>query len=427
MLKPETASLTALLALLTAFGPIATDMYVPSMPDIGRLLEVDASSVQLTLSAYLIGFAGGQVVYGPLSDRFGRKPTLLLALTLFCLASLACALAPTIESLIAARAFQALGGAGAIVLARAVVRDLYNGERAGKELSRMGAIMAFAPVLAPLIGGVVQTGLGWRANFLIIVGIGVATTVIAWRSLPETLAPDAMQSIRINDILRSWHALAVNRAFAAHLSIIACAYGGLFAWISGSPFVLQDLYGLSPLWFSVAFAASCVGAVTGAAIASSLVVRIGLDRTIGLGSLSLAAAGLAMVLSLALGMRPVTTFVVSMTLYHMGIMLALPQAIAGAMMPFPNCAGTASSLIGLIQQTSAAVVGALVGQMLGRTGWPLAGAIALMGCLSFAAWAGSRRVRIEATRPQSTNFPDIRTQACNPIIPSLSVEARARG
>jgi len=401
MVRPNTFSMTALLALLTAFGPVATDMYVPSLPEIGRLLGADPAAVQLTLSAYLIGFAVGQVFYGPLSDRLGRKPTLLLALVLFCVASFICAVAPTIETLIAARALQALGGSGAIVLARAIARDLYSGERAGRELSRMGAVMSFAPVIAPLVGGVVQSEFGWRANFIIIVAIGAATTLITWRSLPETRPRDTARPAAFVDSLRPFRKLATDRAFTAHLGIIACTYAGLFAWISGSPFVLQDLYGLSPLRFGIAFAAACVGAIAGAAIASSLVMRIGLDRTIGLGVLALAVGGLAMVASLALGAAPVPSIVLSMTVYHAGIMLAMPQAIAGAMSPFPDCAGTASSFVGLAQQTSAATVGTIVGHLLGQSVWPLAGSVALMGCLAFAVWAGTRRIR--ANGPMTPN------------------------
>lgn len=393
MLRPNTMSMTALLALLTAFGPVATDMYVPSLPDIGRLLGADVAIVQLTLSAYLVGFAVGQVFYGPISDRYGRKPTLLMALALFCAASVVCAVAPSIETLIVARVFQALGGSGAIVLARAVARDLYSGERAGLELSRIGAIMAFAPVIAPLVGGVVQSEFGWRANFVIIVGIGLVTTLIAWRSLPETRPRDLAQPVGIMGSLRRFRTFAADRTFLAYLGIVASSYAGLFAWISGSPFVLQDLYGLSPLWFGVAFATACVGALAGAAIGSSLVMRIGLDRTIGLGGMALALGGLAMVASLALGLEPVISFVLSMIVYLTGVMLVMPQAIAGAMTPFPDCAGTASSFIGLVQQTSAATVGTIVGHMLGQSAWPLAGSIALMGCLALAVWAGSRHIR----------------------------------
>src|SRR5690349_5338040 len=156
MLRPDTFALTALLALLTAFGPVSTDMYLPSLPDIGRVLSASPAEVQLTLSAYLIGFAIGQITYGPFSDRYGRRPVLLIALALFCAGSLVCAVSPRIDVLIAARTLQALGGAGAIVIARAIVRDLYAGARAGRELSLMGSIMAIAPIVAPLIGGVLQ-------------------------------------------------------------------------------------------------------------------------------------------------------------------------------------------------------------------------------------------------------------------------------
>jgi DHA1 family bicyclomycin/chloramphenicol resistance-like MFS transporter len=166
MLRPDTIALTAVLALLVAFGPVATDMYVPSMPEIGRLLDASTAEVQLTLSSYLIGFAIGQSFYGPISDRYGRKPVLLIALLIFCGASAACAGAPSIEWLIVARILQALGGSGTIVLARAIVRDLYAAERAGRELSRMGAIMSIAPVLAPLLGSLVQVTSAGGQTFL---------------------------------------------------------------------------------------------------------------------------------------------------------------------------------------------------------------------------------------------------------------------
>ena len=199
MLRPDTIGLTTLLGLLTAFGPVATDMYIPSMPEISRLLDASTSEVQLTLSSYLVGIAIGQVIYGPISDRYGRKPVLLLALALFCGASALCSAAPNIETLIIARTLQAIGGSGAIVLPRAIVRDLYEGDRAGRELSRIGAVMSVAPVVAPLVGGILQLSFGWRASFLGILCVGLLATIITWRSMPETLrhhASDPASAIR---------------------------------------------------------------------------------------------------------------------------------------------------------------------------------------------------------------------------------------
>ena len=187
MLKSDTLAMTACLALLTALGPLSTDMYLPSLPAIARDLGATTAGAQMTLSAFLLGFALGQFVYGPVSDKLGRKPVLLAGLALFIAASAACTFAPTIETLIAGRFVQALGGSGPIVLARAIVRDLYEGPRAGRELSRMGTIMGVVPALAPLLGGVLHELAGWRSNFLATVLFGAALFTVAKLRLPETI------------------------------------------------------------------------------------------------------------------------------------------------------------------------------------------------------------------------------------------------
>ena len=393
MLRRDTLVLTVLLGLLTSFGAMATDIYVPSMPSIGRLFGVGTAQVQLTLSSYLVGYAFGQVIYGPLADRFGRKPALLLALALFCVASLICAIAPNIETLIVARGAQALGAAGVVLLPRAIVRDLHAGDAAGRELSRMGAIMSLVPVTAPLIGGAVQATLGWRANFVVVIGAGIAAAAVVWRSLPETLQLPTRGPVRSGQTLRHCGMLLRDATFLAHAGILACSYAVVFAWISGSPFVLQNLYGLTPLGFSIAYAVACGGALAGGGIAASLAMRIGLDRTMALGALCLAGGGLAMVACLMLGLPPVASLVLSMVVCHAGNMLTTPQAVAGALTPFPHCAGSASSLLGLVQQLSAALAGTVVGLTLGRSAWPLAIAIATMGCAALALWVAARRGR----------------------------------
>src|ERR1700733_4002896 len=189
MLRPGTFALTLLLSLLTALGPLSMDMYLPSLPAIGEALGAPIAQVQLTISSYLIGFAVGQMIYGPISDRYGRRPVILAALALNCVAAVVCAFTQSIGALTVARFIQALGGAGCIVLARAAVRDLYSGVRAGRELSLMGSITAFAPIVAPAIGGVLQTAFGWRAIFVLLVIFALFAAAMAARFLPETLAP----------------------------------------------------------------------------------------------------------------------------------------------------------------------------------------------------------------------------------------------
>ncbi len=392
MLRPDTFALTALLSLLTALGPLAVDMYLPSFPDIARLLATEPATVQLTLSLYMASYAIGQVVYGPLSDRYGRLPVMRAALAIYCVASLACALAPDIELLLAARMLQALGSSGAIVLARAIVRDLYSGARAGRELSLMGAIMALAPVLAPMIGGALQSAFGWRSHFVLHMAIGLTAAAVVWRKLPETMhSPSGPLSPRA--ILSAYAEIARNRAVLAYVAMLAVSFAGVFAWISGSSFVLQEIYGLSALTYGLAFAAASGGYLAGTAIATRIVQPLGLDRTIGIGAASLAAGGLFAVAAIPLGGSSAILLIAAMALYAAGMGLVQPQTVAGAMMPFPQRAGTASSLLGVTQMVCAAVCGAIVGQLLGTSAWPVAIPLAVTGLGTLLLWAASRGAR----------------------------------
>jgi DHA1 family bicyclomycin/chloramphenicol resistance-like MFS transporter len=373
-------------------------MYLPSLPDIARQLGASSAQVQVTISAYLIGFAAGQIVYGPVSDRHGRKPVLIGAIALYCAASLACALSTSIEMLIVARAFQALGGSGGIVLTRAIVRDIYSGAHAGRELSVIGSVMALAPVLAPILGGLIQTAFGWRVTFIALVGAGFAGAAVVWALLPETLNNRAAEPVSLSSMLRSYRIVGRNPAYLAYLSTTSASYAGLFAWISGSAFVLQDLYGLAPFDFGVAFALGSVGYMAGSAIAARLVIRLGLDGVLGLGGCACAAGGLAMVAAVASGLTSSISLVLPMAVYLAGLGMVLPQGIAGAMTPFPERAGAASSLFGFLQQTAAAVCGAAVGWFLGQSAWPLALGVATMGFATFGLWLATRGLRARAAK-----------------------------
>jgi len=393
MLRAGTFALTALLAALSAVGPLTTDMYLPSLPDIARQLDASTSQVQLTLSAYLIGFAVGQIFYGPVSDRHGRKPVLIAALALYCAASLACALSTSVEMLIVARFVQGLGGSGGIVLARAVVRDLFTGARAGRELSVIGSVMGLAPVLAPIAGGLLQSAFGWRVIFVTLVIAGVIGIVVVWLILPETLRQRAAERVSPKSMLAAYRVVARHPAYLAYLALATTSYAGLFAWISGASFVLQDLYGLNPFNFGVAFALGSVGYMAGATLSARLVMRIGIDGTLGVGAAMLAIGGLGMVATVALGLKSPFLLVLPVSIYLAGLGMVLPQSIAGAMSPFPDRAGAASSLLGFIQQSGAALCGAFVGWMLGANAWPLVLTVAAMGCATFAIWLATQRLR----------------------------------
>jgi DHA1 family bicyclomycin/chloramphenicol resistance-like MFS transporter len=384
MVRPETLALTALLALLTAVGPLSVDLYLPSLPEIARTLDASAAEVQLTLSGFLVCFAFGQIIYGPISDHVGRKPVLLTALGVYAAACIGCALAQSIETLIVLRALQALGVAGVPVLARAIVRDLYQGARIGRELSRMGSIMALAPIVAPLLGGIVQSTSGWRAVFAVMVAVALAAIVVVLRLLPETMNKPPAEPISFSSILRSYRVFVRNRTFLIHAAILTASYAGLFAWISGSSFTLQSLYGLSPFTFGLTFGLSAAGYLVGSLLAARFVVRLGIDRIITLGGFILASGGIAMVAAVVLELRSPLALAVPIAVYLCGLGFALPQAMAGALMPFADRAGAASSLLGFLQQTFAAALGILVGQTLGQSALPLALVIAAMGCLALA-------------------------------------------
>ncbi|MCX7312888.1 MAG: multidrug effflux MFS transporter [Hyphomicrobiales bacterium] len=386
-------ALTLLLAMLTGIGPLSMDMYLASLPSIGRLLNAPTSQVQLTISAYLIGFAVAQVFHGPLSDRHGRKPVLLTALGIYLVATLACALSTSIEMLIAARFLQAVGGSGASVLARTIVRDMYDGRRIGRELARMAAIMALAPLVAPLIGGVLETAFGWRSNFVLLLFVGAATWTMVWFLLPETLRQRAPEPVSAGSIVRSYRRFLADKSFVIHLGIATCCLTGLFAWISGAAFVLQDIYGMSALAFGVSFAIGSSGYMLGTIIAARFVMHWGSGRTMGLGAAAMALGGAVMVAMLAFTPVGAWGIVAAVGLYLVGMGMTLAQAQAGALLPYPDRAGAASSLLGFVIQTASAVMGAIIGHVLGTTAWPLAIAMMLVGGLSLVLWTLSRGVR----------------------------------
>jgi DHA1 family bicyclomycin/chloramphenicol resistance-like MFS transporter len=395
-LSADTLAMTATLAMLTSLGPLSTDMYLPALPAIAEGLGTTIAGAQLTLSAFLLGFACGQFLYGPVSDRIGRRPVLAFGLGLFLIATLACIVAPNIETLTIARFVQAVGASAPIVLARAIVRDLYEGPRAGRELSRMGTIMGLVPAIAPVLGGVIHVAFGWRAVFVAILVAGIVLTIVVVRHLPETLRSRESAPLSLKAILAGFGVLLRHPTYRVYVGLSALTYCGLFAFISGSSFVLQGVYGLSELAYGFSFGFVVIGYIGGTLIAQRVVGTRGLDGTIGLGVACLAGGGVAMLALSLIGTGSALEVVLPMTLYGVGVGLTMPQCMASALTPFPERAGAASSLLGIIQMGLAAFVGIGLGAALIYADIAMAAALAGLGLLALALFATTRAVRREA-------------------------------
>ncbi|WP_284179282.1 multidrug effflux MFS transporter [Rhabdaerophilum sp. SD176] len=382
-LSTDRFALTILLGFLTALGPLSTDLYLPSLPSIARHFDVASGQAQLTLSAYLIGFATGLPLYGPVSDRIGRKKVVLFGLALYGCANLISAMAPSLEVLIASRGLQGLGAAAPLVVARAMVRDLHEGRRAAQELARMGTIMGVVPAIAPILGVGLELGFGWRSNFVAtaLLAAGLAAVVVS--ALPETLRQRATTPLTIFTVVGGFGALLRDRRFLPFALLAAACYSGLFAFISGSSFVYQQHFRLTPFLFAVSFVVMVLGYMAGAFLAQRLALRYDQRRMLLTGALLQSGGGLAMVAGLLLGFGP-AAITLPMVAYAAGVGFTLPQSHAGAMMHFPERAGAASSLLGVIQMGFAAVVGAQVGAWIDKGPMVLAGAVAVLGLASVA-------------------------------------------
>ncbi|MCZ8182914.1 MAG: multidrug effflux MFS transporter [Beijerinckiaceae bacterium] len=382
-LSTDRFALTILLGFLTALGPLSTDLYLPSLPSIARHFGVASGQAQLTLSAYLIGFATGLPLYGPVSDRIGRKKVVLFGLALYGCANLISAIAPSLEVLIASRGLQGLGAAAPLVVARAMVRDLHEGRRAAQELARMGTIMGVVPAIAPILGVGLELGFGWRSNFVAtaLLAAGLAAVVVS--ALPETLRQRATTPLTVFTVVGGFGALLRDRRFLPFALLAAACYSGLFAFISGSSFVYQQHFRLTPFLFAVSFVVMVLGYMAGAFLAQRLALRYDQRRMLLTGALLQSGGGLAMVAGLLLGFGP-AAITLPMVAYAAGVGFTLPQSHAGAMMHFPEKAGAASSLLGVIQMGFAAVVGAQVGAWIDKGPMVLAGAVAVLGLASVA-------------------------------------------
>ena len=379
MPRPNSRIITVIVTALVAFGAISTDLYLPSLPAIGLQFEASAGSVQLTLSVFLVGFAVSQLVYGPLSDRFGRRPVLLAGLALYLAASLACAMADGLTFLIIARFCQAVGACAGVVLGRAIVRDLHEPAQAAKVLSYIATAMALAPALGPILGGYVEAWFGWRANFLILAAFGGLTWLACIALLPETNRRPNPEATRLSRSLAIYRELAAHPLYRGYVLVCSFAYSGIFAFISGSSFLLIDVLGLAPERFGLCFAAVVAGYMLGAFASGRLTLRLGLERLVAVGAIVSMLAGLLAAAFTLLAEPTVLGLIGPVFLFLIGAGLMLPNAMAGAMGPFPDRAGAASALLGFVSMAFAAGLGILVGQLHDGSGRSMTFTIAAVG------------------------------------------------
>ncbi len=383
------ARLVVILGALSAFGPLSVDFYLPGLPRLTADFHAEAWAGQLTLTACVVGLALGQLAAGPLSDRLGRRPPLVLGLVVYCFASVACALAPSIWALVGLRLVQGLAGAAGIVVARSIVRDLVSGPAAAQLFSVLMVVVGVVPVVAPIAGGQLLRVTSWRGLFAILAAVAavILLAVLLWlhETLPRERRTQAGDGVGFGALLR-------DRLFLAYAVVLGLSFASMFTYISGSSFVLQDLYGISPQLYGGVFGLNAFGLIACSQLNRMLVGRVGSERLLLSGVVAQAAAGATLVAVVGIGgiglagILPCLFVVVSM------LGFVIPNATALAMTDYPHAAGSASALLGAGQFLLGGLAAPLVGVAGRHTAVPMALLIALFGAGGLVAALAARRV-----------------------------------
>jgi len=368
--------------VLIALPALGTDLFVPSLPVLARALQVEVAAAQLTITTYFFGLAAGQLLWGPLSDRFGRKPVLLTALALMLVSSLAAVFMASVAAVTGARLIQGLAMSSGAVIVRSIVRDLYAHEQAARLLATVTIVFSIVPIAAPLTGGVLVDSGGWQAIFWCLAA--AATILLAWTGfgLAET-APATRRSIHPVALARTFAAILGERRFVAPFLLILCSHIGILAWVSNSSFTLVSGLGVTVGAYSLMFAAVMCGQISGAWSSRRLVPRLGIPRLLRSGAATMLAGGATAAVLAWLGVAHWLAVVVPFFVFLFGTALIVPNATASALSPFPATAGSASSLIGAIGFTAGAIVSSLLGAAFDGSARPMATVAAFAGTAAF--------------------------------------------
>lgn len=384
--RPALVRLTIILGTLSAFGPLSIDMYLPGLPAIGREFGADTAAAQFSLSAFLIGLAFGQAFYGPIADRVGRRMPLLFGCVLYAVASLGCVFAPTIGSLIGLRFAQALGGCAGMVIARSVVRDLFDARESARMYSFLMLVMGLAPITAPLIGGQLLVFFGWRSIFAVLAAFGLICVALVLFGLPETLPRERRSTAGLGQVFRAYGSLLADRQFVGFALAGGFISAAMFVYIAGSPFVLIDLYGVAPEQYGWIFGANALGLIVASQINRRLLLRSSGETIMRTAIGTIVGSAVLLVLAAATGFGGLFGLLPPLFVCIAGYGLVAPNATAAAMAPYGRMAGSASALLGTLQFSVGALAGVLVGVLHNGTAVPMAAMIAVCALAALLAF-----------------------------------------
>jgi len=357
----------AILGAAGAITPMTVDMTLPALPEIARSFNVSATQAQLTISTFLIAYAVTQLVYGPLSDRFGRRPVLLSSLGFFVLASLGCIFAPTIEVLLVGRFVQGMGAAATMAIGRACIRDIY-GHDATRAMSFLMMWTGVAPILAPLIGGFAVGFGGWPTLFMILLAVSLAIWLVMFLFLEESNVAPNPDATRVGPIVRNFGTILRHRVFLGYAIVTIGLHGSLFTMLSALPFILKARLQAEPQEIGFSFASLMIGQIVGTMISARLSARHGAVSLVAIGAAIMLSALAALLFFTGASDSGFVSIIGSLLIFMLGFGIAAPSVYAGVLAPFPTIAGSVSSLMGVIQFVAGAVLGAVAVAVSNGTG-----------------------------------------------------------
>jgi MFS transporter, DHA1 family, multidrug resistance protein len=391
MTRKKYLSLILILGTLTALGPFSIDMYLPGFPAIARDLKASVADVALSLSSFFIGISAGQLLYGPLLDRFGRKKPLYIGLVVYILSSVACAFASSIDALIYLRFIQAVGSCAAAVASVAMVRDLFPVEENARVFSTLMLVVGVSPMVAPTVGGYVTAGFGWQAVFLILAAMGVAILLAVRLGLPESSPADASLSLRPRPILTNFFTVLREPQFYTYALSGAVAFAGLLAYVSGSPLVFMEIYQVNEKQYGWIFAFLSIGLIGASQVNSALLRRYGSEQIIRIALACQVLIALLFLGCTALGVLGLFQTIAFIFLYLCSLGFTFPNASALALASFSRNAGSASALMGAAQMGIGALATVALSLFPSPTAIPMAGVMAGSAVLALIILLGGRR------------------------------------